>query len=170
VTGKDQAVVAESAVQMSTDPKQTLADDSEELSAVVLLKREQAEEMFRHARAALPQECCGLVAGKEGRATSVYPLRNVAVNPAVAYEAAPEDIFAAQRSMRAKGELLLGIYHSHPRSADPVPSETDVRLAYYPQAVYFIIGFSGEQTVLRAFRLFEAQGRWEAVPFAVLEG
>lgn len=153
------------------EPKQTLAaEDVEPLSAVIHLRREQIEEMTRHARAAWPQECCGLVAGKDGRATSIYPLRNVAADPAVAYEAAPEDLFAAQRRMRAKGEALLGIYHSHPRSAEPVPSETDVRLAYYPRAVYFIIGFGGDETVLRAFRLFEDQGRWEPAPFVILEG
>ena len=66
------------------------------------------------------------------------------------YEAAPEDLFAAQRQMRDRGEELLAIYHSHPRSAEPVPSETDVRLAFYPQAVYFIIGLGGPQPVARA--------------------
>jgi proteasome lid subunit RPN8/RPN11 len=44
--------------------------------------------------------------------------------------------------MRMRGEELLAIYHSHPRDAEPVPSETDVRLAFYPNVVYFIIGFS----------------------------
>ncbi len=58
------------------------------------------------------------------------------------YEAAPEELFAAQRVMRERGEELLGIYHSHPRSPKPVPSETDVRLAYYPSAIYFIIGLA----------------------------
>ena len=45
------------------------------------------------------------------------------------------------------------VYHSHPRSSDPAPSETDVRLAYYPAAVYFIVGLGGEEPCLRAFRI-----------------
>jgi proteasome lid subunit RPN8/RPN11 len=123
--------------------------------------RAAVEEMFAHARACRPAECCGLLGGRGAAVENVYPLRNVADAATVAYEAAPEDLFAAQRQMRARGEGLLGIYHSHPRSADPAPSATDVRLAFYPSAVYFIIGFDDDAPVLRAFRISESEGRWE---------
>lgn len=124
------------------------------------------EEMFAHARACAPEECCGLLGGGAGGAASVYPLRNVAPRPEVAYEAAPEELFGAQRRMRARGEALVGVYHSHPRSADPEPSRTDVRLAFYPEAFYFIIGFGeGGGCVLRAFRISEREGRWEPAHF-----
>jgi proteasome lid subunit RPN8/RPN11 len=127
----------------------------------------QLEEIFASATQAAPAECCGLIGGVGERATSLYPMRNVAANAQVAYEAAPEDLFAAQRQMRERGEQLLAIYHSHPRTTEPQPSETDVRLAYYPQAIYFIIGLSGAQPVMRAFRISEADGRWEEVEYAV---
>ena len=94
-------------------------------------------------------------------------MRNAAANPFITYEAAPEDLFAAQRAMRERGEQLLAIYHSHPRSADPKPSDTDVRLAYYPSAVYFIVGLAGEQPSLGAFRIVESEGRWEPVEYEV---
>ena len=126
------------------------------------------EEMFAHARASRPEECCGLLGGGEGAAVSAYPLRNVAHAPEVAYEAAPEELFAAQRLMRSRGEGLTAVYHSHPRSADPEPSATDVRLAFYPSAISFIIGFgAGGACVLRAFRISEREGRWERASFAV---
>jgi len=124
------------------------------------------EEMFARARAAWPEECCGLLGGEGNRASNVYPLRNAAPRPEVAYEAAPEELFEAQRRMRARGEQLVGVYHSHPRSAEPEPSRTDVRLAFYPDAFYFIIGFDeGGECVLRAFRISEREGRWEPAPF-----
>jgi proteasome lid subunit RPN8/RPN11 len=126
------------------------------------------EEMFAHARECAPEECCGLLGGEGCRAANVYPLRNVAPRPEVAYEAAPEELFEAQRSMRVRGETLVGVYHSHPRSPDPSPSQTDVRLAFYPEALYFIIGFGeGGGGVLRAFRISEREGRWEPAPFKV---
>jgi proteasome lid subunit RPN8/RPN11 len=132
------------------------------------LPRALAEGMFAHARACAPEECCGLLGGEGDRASNVYPLRNVAPRPEVAYEAAPEELFEAQRSMRARGEKLVGVYHSHPRSGDPEPSRTDVRLAFYPDAFYFIIGFGeGGGCVLRAFRISEREGRWEHAPFRV---
>ena len=123
--------------------------------------------MLAHAREMNPAECCGLVGGKTNRARTVYRLRNVAREPLVGYEAAPEELFAAQRRMRERGEELLGIYHSHPRSVEPVPSETDVRLAYYPSAVYFIIGLGANSETLRAFRISERDASWEQVEYAV---
>ena len=112
---------------------------------IVLISIQQAhvDEILGHARECAPRECCGLIGGTDGRAQTVYPARNSAADPLVTYEASPEDLFAAQRSMRERGEQLLAIYHSHPRSADPQPSATDVRLAYYPSAVYFIVGLGG---------------------------
>jgi proteasome lid subunit RPN8/RPN11 len=95
-------------------------------------------------------------------------MRNAAADPLVTYEASPEDLFAAQRLMRGRSEQLLAIYHSHPRSADPQPSETDVRLAYYPTAVYLIVGLAGEQPRLRAFRISETQGTWERVEYEIV--
>ena len=135
------------------------------------IRRALVGEMIGHARAASPEECCGLVGGRGGEALSVYPLRNAALLPETTYEAAPEDLFAAQRRMRERGESLLAIYHSHPRSEDPVPSERDVRLAFYPEAVYFIIGFTrGGDPVVGSFRIFEGEGRWERADVSIVEG
>lgn len=126
--------------------------------------------MYAHARDAAPEECCGYVAGREGRASNVYRLRNAADDPLDSYFADPGELFFAQRRMRERGESVLGIYHSHPRAADPEPSRRDVRLAFEPSAVYFIIGFApGGDAVLRAFRVFEGEERWERADFHVSE-
>jgi proteasome lid subunit RPN8/RPN11 len=136
----------------------------------IQMNREQFDEIVAHAREAAPRECCGLIGGSpEGAAQSIYRARNVADDSLVTYEAAPEDLFSAQRQMRARGEELIAIYHSHPRSSDPQPSATDVRLAYYPSAVYFIVGLGDDQPRLRAFRITESEGRWEPVEFEVVD-
>jgi proteasome lid subunit RPN8/RPN11 len=138
-------------------------------SNVLTLRRAHVDEIETHAREMSPAECCGLIGGRGSAAFTIYRLRNVAADPRTAYEAAPEDLFAAQRAMRERGEELLGIYHSHPRASDPVPSETDVRLAFYPAAVYLIAGLGGGGMVLRAFRIFESEGRWERVGYQVAD-
>lgn len=136
---------------------------------MILLQSAHAREIISHACESAPNECCGLIGGSnDGQARTVYRMRNVAAEPLVTYEAAPEDLFAAQRWMRARGEDLLAIYHSHPRAAIPEPSATDVRLAYYPSAVYFIVGLGGEQPNLRAFRISESEGRWEPTEHEVV--
>lgn len=134
---------------------------------MVMLLRMHVEEMYAHAHESSPAECCGLIGGNLDAARTVYRLRNVAADPLVAYEVAPEELFKAQRLMRERGEQLLGIYHSHPRSVDPVPSETDVRLAYYPTAIYFIVGMGGGEARLRAFRISEREGRWQRVDYEI---
>jgi [CysO sulfur-carrier protein]-S-L-cysteine hydrolase len=127
------------------------------------------DQIIAHAREASPQECCGLIGGLiEGKAQTIYRTRNIASDPLTTYEAAPEDLFAAQRAMRERGEQLLAIYHSHPRSADPQPSATDVRLAYYPSAVYLIVGLAGPEPCLRAFRIDEREGQWARVEYQIM--
>ena len=136
---------------------------------MIALKQAHANELIVHAREAAPNECCGLIGGTtDGARQSVYRLRNVAANPLVTYEAAPEDLFKAQRLMRDRGEHLLAIYHSHPRAPDPHPSETDVRLAYYPTAVYLIVGLGNQEPCLKAFRISEKEGEWEPAPFIIV--
>lgn len=134
----------------------------------ISLTRSQCEEVIAHAREAAPHECCGLIGGlTDGTAQTIYRARNVAADPLVAYEAAPEDLFAAQRAMRECGEELLAIYHSHPRSSDPQPSATDVRLAYYPSAVYLIVGLGDREPRVSAFRISETENRWEPVEYSI---
>lgn len=135
---------------------------------MITLQSPHRDQILAHAKEADPSECCGLISGSDdGAAHTIFPLRNVAADKTVSYEAAPEDLFAAQRQMRECDEQLLAIYHSHPRSAEPAPSETDVRLAYYPQATYFIIGLAGKEPVMRAFRISERDERWEQVEYEI---
>jgi proteasome lid subunit RPN8/RPN11 len=136
---------------------------------MITLKTSHFNEMVAQARDADPKECCGLVGGVDKLARSIYPLKNVSVEAEVTYEAAPEELFAAQRLMRERGEQLLAIYHSHPRAEEPLPSETDVRLAYYPDATYLIIGLAGVAPVLRAFVISEHKLRWERVEYNIVD-
>ena len=137
---------------------------------MITLQKSQLVDIFAHASETKPAECCGLIGGAEnGRASSIYRLRNVAANNQFSYEVAPEELFAAQREMRQSGEQLVAIYHSHPRTSEPEPSETDVRLAYYPSATYLIIGLGGPEPVMRGFKIFEVERRWERVEYAVAD-
>lgn len=136
---------------------------------MVAITKNQVDALIAHACEANPEECCGLIGGAaDGSAKSIYRLRNVAANPLVTYEAAPEDLFPAQRTMRERGEHLLAIYHSHPRASEPYPSETDVRLAYYPTAVYLIVGLGNKEPCVRAFRISEKEGKWQPASLRIV--
>ena len=136
----------------------------------MILLREHFAAIVAHARETSPAECCGLIGGIQGsKSSSIYRLRNVRPDSERAYEAAPEELFAAQRQMRERGEELLAIYHSHPRANNPTPSETDVRLAYYPAATYLIIGLGGDDPVVQAFHISEQHQHWEQVEYVITD-
>jgi proteasome lid subunit RPN8/RPN11 len=134
------------------------------------LRREHLDTIVAHARESAPAECCGLIGGPNNfKASTVYQLRNVTPQPLIAYEVAPEELFNAQRQMRDRGEVLLAIYHSHPQAVDPSPSETDVRLAYYPSATYLIVGLAGDHAVVKAFRISEREQQWQEVEYVIMD-
>ena len=119
-----------------------------------------------HAVRARPSECCGLLSGKDSLITDLHPLPNGADRPETRYFATPEDLFAAMRRIRETNQSLLGIYHSHPRSP-AYPSAADVEMAFYPEAVYFIISLE-PQIDLRAFKI--GSSRIENVEVTVVSG
>lgn len=103
-----------------------------------------------HAENSFPNECCGLLAGNSFTFTKYYPLTNESKTPQKNYLASPKELFQTFKQIRTSGQELLGIYHSHPNSI-AYPSITDINLAFYPEAVYFI--FSIQQQRLAAFHI-----------------
>ena len=83
-------------------------------------------------------ETCGLFGGDGVRCRSIYPITNVAQDRARAFVLDAREHIAAMRMMRAHGEQLSAIYHSHPRSA-ALPSAADLAAAAYPGVGYLIV-------------------------------
>ena len=95
------------------------------------------EEMVAHAREEAPNECCGMIGGSDGQARTVYRARNAEASP-LRYSIDAKEQFELMRRIEEAGEELVAIYHSHTRSA-AYPSQTDVNLAGWPDAVYLIV-------------------------------
>jgi [CysO sulfur-carrier protein]-S-L-cysteine hydrolase len=94
------------------------------------------DEIVAHSRDDLPNECCGMVGGKDGVATTVYRAENAEASP-LRYSIDAKDQFRLMKAIEEAGEELVGIYHSHTKSG-AYPSQTDVNLAGWPDAVYLI--------------------------------
>lgn len=118
-------------------------------------------EMIAHAQRERPRECCGLLGGREGQARSIFPLRNEAAS-ATEYLVS-EGLFAPFRALRARGEDLMAIYHSHPASP-AVPSRLDIEKNLYPDVVHIVISLAGPEPDVRGYRL--AADRYREVPLA----
>jgi proteasome lid subunit RPN8/RPN11 len=113
------------------------------------------DEIVAHAEADAPNECCGMIAAADGRAVRVYRATNTAASP-LRYEIDGLEQFRIQREIEDAGWDLGAIYHSHTRSP-PVPSQTDINLAFYPDALYVIVGVAGDEPEVRAFRIVDSQ-------------
>src|SRR5262249_14903366 len=97
----------------------------------LLLPRAIHDDMIAQARAEMPNECCGILAGKIvttgtralGRVEHRYPLVNALSRPDE-YSAEPKELLRIARDMRARNIDTLAIYHSHP-TTHAVPSAKD---------------------------------------------
>lgn len=121
----------------------------------MVIPAELAAELVAHARAEAPNECCGMLAGRDGVATRVHRARNVEASPFM-YVMDPQEQLRIFDDLDAAGEDLLAIYHSHTRSA-PYPSRTDVELAFYPETPYLIVSLQDRDAPeMRAFLIRRA--------------
>jgi desampylase len=99
------------------------------------------------------EECCGLLAGREGVITDVFPATNVAPDPATGYEIDPRETVRMMREFREQKLEFLAIYHSHPNGKNE-PSPRDIELAYYSEAIYFIVSPAADApNPVRAFSI-----------------
>jgi proteasome lid subunit RPN8/RPN11 len=120
-------------------------------------------EVVAHAREEAPNECCGMIATRDGVATAVHRTRNIHNSP-LRYEMEPNEQLRVLSAIEDAGLELGAIYHSHTRSA-PEPSPTDVNLAkFWPEPLYVIVGLNGDEPEVRAWRIVDG-----TVDEAVLE-
>ena len=117
------------------------------------ISQQLIDEMVAHAREDLPNECCGMIGGRDGEATTVVRVENAAASP-LRYEMDPQAQYDALKAIEDAGEELIAIYHSHTRSA-AYPSQTDVNEAVmWPEQVYVIVSLENEDAPdIKAFDL-----------------
>lgn len=113
-------------------------------------------DIVAHTLGESPRECCGVVSGREGRATRLYRATNTSLHPRSSYAVAPEELLDIYRDIDDHGWDVLAIYHSHPWS-EAYPSPTDVKLWAWPKAYCLIASLRGTRPELRAFRIRHGQ-------------
>jgi len=119
------------------------------------IARELYQQIVRQAQAEAPNECCGMIASRDGEAVAVHPAVNQAASP-LRYEIDGVEQYRIQMAIEDAGLDLGAIYHSHTRSA-PYPSQTDINLAFYPDALYIIVGVAGPDPEVRAYTIRDGQ-------------
>lgn len=120
--------------------------------------QDKLEEIHRQALAEYPDECCGIIVGKEENDSEdiLFPCTNIqnklhAMDPETytrdartAYNMDPRELMKILRETEKKGLRIKIFYHSHPEH-DAYFSEEDKRMALfddepvYPGAGYLVV-------------------------------
>ena len=127
----------------------------------LIVPRSIYDDMIAQARSELPNECCGILAGRIrgnsdallGEVAQCYALVNAARSP-TEFLSEPKSMFEAERDKRQRGIEFLAIYHSHPTSA-PVPSRKDLEQNYSPDLMNLIISLKDDTPEIRGWWLEE---------------
>ena len=113
---------------------------------MIALPGKPAAAIRAHARRAYPEECCGVLLGRDaGSGANVEAL--VEIENARGEErerrflVRPQDYLAAERAAAGRGLVLLGFYHSHP-DHPARPSAFDLGHAW-PNLHYLIVAVAG---------------------------
>jgi proteasome lid subunit RPN8/RPN11 len=114
------------------------------------------KEIVEQALREFPNECCGLIAAEGAGPVKVFPMTNADASPATYRLDGTEQLHVFDE-LDERGWDLWGIYHSHTHS-DAYPSETDTRLAFYPEARYLVLSLQDRaDPVMRSFWIQDGQ-------------
>lgn len=123
---------------------------------MIYLTKVLSEQIIKHARRELPNEACGILAGKNKSVEKVYEMTNVEKTPATYFMEAKEQL-EVMKEIRNLDLEMVGIYHSHVASP-AYPSRHDLELAFYSEASYVIISLQDQKTPkIRSFRIREGK-------------
>jgi [CysO sulfur-carrier protein]-S-L-cysteine hydrolase len=110
------------------------------------------QEMVEHAKKERPLECCGILGGRDQTVEKAFELPN-AEQSAVRYSIPPQEQLKVFEEMEKESMEMVAVYHSHPHTI-PFPSETDVKMAAYPEVASIIVSLREEDNpVVKAFRI-----------------
>ena len=116
-----------------------------------------AQEIIDHARKDTPNECCGIMSGKDGVVQRIWRTTNIDHSP-VKYTIDPQEMAKAFMDADKAGQDVLGFYHSH-TATEAYPSVTDTRLAPPSDLFdyqYVIVSLqNAQQPVIRCFRIVD---------------
>ena len=112
------------------------------------------KEIVEQGLREFPNEACGVIAAAAGVPVRVFTMTNADASPAT-YRLDGLEQLRVFDQIDEQGWELWAIYHSHTHS-EAYPSETDVRLALYPEARYLVVGLADRRhPVMRSFSIVE---------------
>ncbi|MBO8163347.1 MAG: Mov34/MPN/PAD-1 family protein [Brevibacillus sp.] len=124
------------------------------------------KRLVAEGREALPNEYTALLAGWGSRITRHHPA-SPAGGDRHSFRWSGPELIEALACIGQEGHCWLGVLHTHPSTA-AIPSSVDAANWHYPQLSYWILSFSGQTPVLRAYQWVD--GSFFLRPYEILPG
>ena len=119
------------------------------------IKSEIIETMISHVDRWLPEEACGILAGRNETVKAVRLITNQAHSP-VRFYMEPVELLHALEWIEQQQYELIAIFHSHPNGPE-FPSPTDIREFNYPGTAVIILSRTELNWKIKAFMIEENQ-------------
>jgi [CysO sulfur-carrier protein]-S-L-cysteine hydrolase len=155
-TGSDTRIPEVSAWQHAADAGRERRTGASASGSSAGISADLLDSIVAWCLAGRPNEACGLIAGSApalegGSPTRFLPLTNAAASP-YRYLIDPDEQLGAMLDIDDADEMVWGIVHSHVMSP-AMPSDTDVGLAAYPDALYLICSLANDAPHVRAWSI-----------------
>ncbi len=125
------------------------------LDAPFVIDRATWDALVEHSWSDFPYEVCGLL-GIEADGTIHHFTITNDERSMTYYVMNPKELLRAMRDIE-DNEWEMVIYHSHTHTR-AYPSETDIRLAAYPEATYAIVTLQDrDHPDIRAYRILDGE-------------
>ena len=128
---------------------------------MIQIKQKIVDQIIIHAQKVNPIEACGYLVGNGDTITQSYEMRN-ADNSEELFSFDPEEQFTVLKKVREAGTCIMANYHSHPKSPAR-PSEKDIRMAYDPDILYFIISLADIMPQIRVYKIRQSKIEEETI-------
>jgi len=126
---------------------------------MLIIPLKEYKALRQHGEETYPHECCGVLLGQMDEqgvrtVTSVARAGNTRTDSAYnRYHIDPKELIRIQREGRARGEDIIGFYHSHPDHPAQW-SQTDLAEAHWFSCSYVITSVEkGKAMLTNAFEL-----------------
>ena len=116
------------------------------------LPQAMVDQVLAHARRDHPDECCGVIAGRDGVATRLFEMTNAERSP-TGFTFDSAEWLRVYRDIDDADEDLLVVYHSHTMT-EAYPSRTDVTWSENtPGTSWLLVSTRSDEDEVRSFRI-----------------
>ena len=138
---------------------------------MISIHRKCLEQFKQDAQVQLPNEACGILAGKDGVISHYIAMTNIDQSPEhFSFDMA--EAFKVQKQLRKDNLEYLAVIHSHPKTPAR-PSIEDIALAYDSTKFYLILSLLKDGGGCQAWKIFSSdleRGKVvEYIPLSIID-